>query len=68
MEGISHVGKFMASRERINEHQGTLRLVQTTRKTYTETKTKHFSVAGATGTYRGDTVVDAVCDIMLSKC
>jgi hypothetical protein len=48
--GISCIRKFMASREGINECQGTSRPVQTMRKTYDETKTKHSSVAGATGT------------------
>jgi hypothetical protein len=50
MEGISHIGKFVASRERINKCQGTLGSVQTMRKTHNETKTKHSSVAGTTGT------------------
>jgi hypothetical protein len=50
MERISHIRKFMASRERINKCQGTLRPVQAMRKTYNKTKTKHSSIAGATGT------------------
>jgi hypothetical protein len=48
MEGLSCVGKFMASRERINKRKGTLGPVQT--ETYPETKNKHTSVAGATET------------------
>jgi hypothetical protein len=48
MERISHIRKFMASRERINKCQGALESVQTTRKTHDETKTKHSSIAGAT--------------------
>jgi hypothetical protein len=50
MERISRIRKFMASGKRINKCQGTLRPVQTTRKTYNETKIKHSRVAGATGT------------------
>jgi hypothetical protein len=50
VEGIPHIGKFLASRKRINLHQGAPRQIQTMRETYNETKTKHSSVAGATGT------------------
>jgi len=50
MEGISCIRKFVASRERVNKRQRTLRPVQTTRETYNEIKTKHSSAAGATGT------------------
>jgi hypothetical protein len=50
MERISRIRKFVASGERINKCQGTLRPVQTKRKTYDETMIKYSSVAGTTET------------------